>query len=107
MGSKPMSPMKTGVRRTKRRPNSRRRFCRPQKSSRRVVNGGPEPCSSLADKLEVLKNLIPSYNQSGDMKADKLFEETADYIVLLRTQVSVLQKLVDFYGSSHEIQNPV
>lgn len=35
-----------------------------------------------------------------EIKADQLFQETADYIVLLRTQISVLQKLVDLYGSS-------
>ncbi|CAH1437578.1 unnamed protein product [Lactuca virosa] len=66
--------------------------------------------SSVSDKLEALKNLIPA--QENDRaastttatatasSADQLFQETADYILLLRTQVSILQKLVDFYGSS-------
>ncbi|KAK1410176.1 hypothetical protein QVD17_36711 [Tagetes erecta] len=59
--------------------------------------------SSVSDKLEALKNLIPTQQITGDdaaSSADKLFKETADYILLLRTQVSILQKLVDFYGSS-------
>ncbi|KVI09071.1 hypothetical protein Ccrd_012550 [Cynara cardunculus var. scolymus] len=58
--------------------------------------------SSVSDKLEALKNLIPAQEVDGaaPSSADQLFQETADYILLLRTQVSVLQKLVDFYGSS-------
>ncbi|KAF5769918.1 putative helix-loop-helix DNA-binding domain superfamily [Helianthus annuus] len=56
--------------------------------------------SSVSDKLEALKNLIPTQEIDDTSSADKLFKETADYILLLRTQVSILQKLVDFYGSS-------
>ncbi|KAJ0817982.1 putative transcription factor IBH1 [Helianthus annuus] len=61
--------------------------------------------SSVSDKLEALKNLIPAQETDGSdtasnaSSADQLFKETADYILLLRTQVSILQKLVDFYGS--------
>ncbi|KAJ8549952.1 hypothetical protein K7X08_033659 [Anisodus acutangulus] len=36
---------------------------------------------------------------NDDVKGDQLFEETADYIVLLRTQVFVLQKLLDLYDN--------
>ncbi|KAI3722459.1 hypothetical protein L2E82_33497 [Cichorium intybus] len=66
--------------------------------------------SSVSDKLEALKNLIPAQDndKSGPTttttdaasSADQLYQETADYILLLRTQVSILQKLVDIYGSS-------
>ncbi|KAL4577310.1 hypothetical protein LXL04_013417 [Taraxacum kok-saghyz] len=64
--------------------------------------------SSVSDKLEALKNLIPAQENDSPAStttatassADQLFQETADYILLLRTQVSILQKLVDFYGSS-------
>ncbi|KAL8193478.1 hypothetical protein R6Q57_026613 [Mikania cordata] len=64
--------------------------------------------SSVSDKLEALKNLIPTQEidgaDDGVSSADKLFKETADYILLLRTQVSMLQKLVDFYGASSLVQ---
>ncbi|KAF6165134.1 hypothetical protein GIB67_000718 [Kingdonia uniflora] len=53
----------------------------------------------VLEKLEALKNLIPA--EKGEvMKTDKLFEQTADYIVFLRTQVEVLQRLVEFYDGS-------
>ncbi|GKU97331.1 hypothetical protein SLE2022_277440 [Rubroshorea leprosula] len=58
-------------------------------------------CVKVADKLEALKNLIPS--PAGEIsKPDQLFKETADYIILLRTQVLILQKLIEFYGSSEK-----
>ncbi|GLU01838.1 hypothetical protein SLE2022_191200 [Rubroshorea leprosula] len=58
-------------------------------------------CSKVSDKLEALKNLIPSHTGEAS-KPDQLFKETAKYIVLLRTQVVILQKLIDFYGSSEK-----
>ncbi|XP_009599632.1 transcription factor UPBEAT1-like [Nicotiana tomentosiformis] len=84
--------------------------CKSQNSSRLVDDSGRiGPCTSISEKLEALKQLIPANN--GEIKVDQLFQETADYIVLLRTQVFVLQKLVDFYGSttdqSLDNQNPV
>ncbi|KVH92618.1 hypothetical protein Ccrd_005300 [Cynara cardunculus var. scolymus] len=63
--------------------------------------------SSVSDKLQALKNLIPVQELDGAAgigSADELFQETADYILLLRTRVSILQKLVDFYGSSQNHQ---
>ncbi|XP_022993697.1 uncharacterized protein LOC111489609 [Cucurbita maxima] len=66
------------------------------------------PCSSSSDddddddvsaKLEALQSLIPA--QSAEARqTEQLFKETADYIVLLKTQVVILQKLVDFFGSA-------
>uniref|UniRef100_A0A5B6ZTC9 BHLH domain-containing protein n=1 Tax=Davidia involucrata TaxID=16924 RepID=A0A5B6ZTC9_DAVIN len=104
MGSSPKSSVSRPMRR---RPNSQRqRFHRAQKVSRTVVNGrgrricSSPACSSVSDKLEALKNLIPAH--SGEIKADQLFQETADYIVLLRTRVLILQRLIDFYGSSED-----
>ncbi|KAJ8750166.1 hypothetical protein K2173_014081 [Erythroxylum novogranatense] len=58
--------------------------------------------SKVSDKLEALKNLIPT--QYGDnVKADQLFQETADYIVQLRTQIFVMQRLIKFYGSTNSV----
>ncbi|KAL6957351.1 hypothetical protein U1Q18_012256 [Sarracenia purpurea var. burkii] len=94
------------MRRPRRICNSRRRVCRAHKRSKKVVNGGSEggSSSSVSDKMEALKNLIPAHN--GDRKADQLFQETADYIVLLETQVLILQRLIGFYGSNQN-QNAV
>ncbi|KAL9677415.1 hypothetical protein QQ045_005644 [Rhodiola kirilowii] len=50
----------------------------------------------VSDKLQALQSLIPT---SGEIDADELFRETADYIILLKTQVSVLQGMIQFYGS--------
>ncbi|KAL3640195.1 hypothetical protein CASFOL_011808 [Castilleja foliolosa] len=70
------------------------------RSSAAHIDGG----ASVSDKLEALKNLVPSENNS-EIKPDQLFLETADYIVRLKTQVFVLQKLIDFYGSQQPEEN--
>ncbi|XP_047949284.1 transcription factor UPBEAT1-like [Salvia hispanica] len=78
---------------------SSRRLRKPQESCHRSA-------SSISDKLEALKSLIPS--DTDEIKPDQLYEETANYIVLLKTQVFVLQKLIDFSGSqSHSNPNAV
>ncbi|XAR71294.1 hypothetical protein NMG60_11028491 [Bertholletia excelsa] len=88
----------------RRRLYSRRRPCRAQnKCLRTTLNGGSRRSSSFSDKLEALKSLIPSHD--GEIKAEQLFQETADYIVLLKTQVLILQRLIDFYGSDTQKQN--
>ncbi|OIT07799.1 hypothetical protein A4A49_19017 [Nicotiana attenuata] len=51
--------------------------------------------ASVSEKLEALKQLLPAGN-NGEIKVEQLFQETADYIVLLRTQVFILQKLLHF-----------
>ncbi|CAK9162982.1 unnamed protein product [Ilex paraguariensis] len=101
MGSKHESPKNATTRRRRSRSsNSHRRFCRPKKSSNTVVNDRTGSSSSVAEKLKALRNLIPAAAENkGEIKGDQLFQETADYILLLRSQVLVLQKLVDFYGS--------
>ncbi|KAL0332144.1 UNVERIFIED_CONTAM: hypothetical protein Scaly_2115900 [Sesamum calycinum] len=86
--------------------NNRRLRRRSSNSKRRPAEaciGGGES-SSVSDKLEALRNLIPS--QDAEIKAEQLFKETADYIVLLKTQVLVLQKLVDFYGAPQPQPQP-
>ncbi|KAL0343810.1 UNVERIFIED_CONTAM: hypothetical protein Sradi_4229600 [Sesamum radiatum] len=90
MGSKPRPSAPTALRRLRRRSSNSKR--RPAEA---CIGGGES--SSVSDKLEALRNLIPS--QDAEIKAEQLFKETADYIVLLKTQVLVLQKLVDFYGA--------
>lgn len=65
---------------------------------RTVDSSGDDNYSSILEKLEALKKLVPVNN--GELKADELFEETAEYIVLLRTQIFVLQKLLDFYDDA-------
>nr|XP_011467892.1 PREDICTED: uncharacterized protein LOC105352447 [Fragaria vesca subsp. vesca] len=96
------------------RAKSRRRLrstrgCCPRSARRSFNNGGKGggrkavKCSKVVSaKLETLKNLIPNGKSSsaGAVQADKLFQDTADYIVLLRTQVVILQKLIEVYGSS-------
>lgn len=66
-----------------------------------------EEKSKLALKLQALKKLIPGQSSGETMKADQLFQETADYIVLLKTRVVVLQKLIEFYGNVSENHNAV
>lgn len=93
---------------------TRRRRLRPTRGcspiARRSFNNGGGggghkalKCSKVVSaKLETLKNLIPNGKSSSTstVQADKLFQDTADYIVLLRTQVVILQKLIEVYGSS-------
>ncbi|CAL0317167.1 unnamed protein product [Lupinus luteus] len=59
----------------------------------------------LSQKLQLLNNLIPTHNNGDIVKPDQLFQQTADYIVLLRTQVVILQKLIEFYGNNHVAEN--
>lgn len=99
MGSKPRIPVSTAVRRLRRRLSNSSRRLRKRQVSRHI--GGAASSSSVSGKLAALRNLIPSEN-AADTKPDQLFRETADYIVLLKTQVLVLQKLVDFYGSQSQ-----
>lgn len=54
----------------------------------------------VSEKLTTLKNLIASPAGSeadvegGEIAAEELFRETADYILRLRAQVVVLQRLI-------------
>ncbi|PRQ53399.1 hypothetical protein RchiOBHm_Chr2g0166071 [Rosa chinensis] len=97
-------------RRRRRRSLRPTRGCSPR--ARRSFNNGGEgggrkalKCSKVVSaKLETLKNLIPNGKSSSAsaVQADKLFQDTADYIVLLRTQVVILQKLIEVGSSSIE-----
>ncbi|KAM7516715.1 hypothetical protein LguiA_006298 [Lonicera macranthoides] len=122
MGSKPMRDTKMVRRRARRGlvAISHKRICR-RRTSIHYVNDDRSPnfAASFSDKLEALKKLIPlpvvvnnnnnDDDDDDDVKAtDQLFKQTADYILLLKTQVSILQGLVDFYeddGSSVHSQN--
>ncbi|KDP27231.1 hypothetical protein JCGZ_19930 [Jatropha curcas] len=91
--------------RRRRTSTCQRRF---RKAKRSTINGG-RTCfskSKVSEKLEALKNLIPA-NNGETVKAEQLFQETADYIVLLRTQVFVLQRLIEFYGSTTQPDNNI
>ncbi|OIV90220.1 hypothetical protein TanjilG_01416 [Lupinus angustifolius] len=73
-------------------------FCKAPRSFKHIMK------SKLSQKLHALKNLVPTHN--GDIvKPYHLFQETADYIVLLRTRVMILHKLIEFYGNNHEHEN--
>ncbi|XP_021912135.1 uncharacterized protein LOC110825900 [Carica papaya] len=92
---------KLSLRRTQRRRRTRRVVAHARAACR------PRTCSKLSHKLRALKNLIPAQNDVAggeNVRAEKLFEETADYIILLRTQVVVLQRLIEFYGSGADDQ---
>ncbi|KAK3212590.1 hypothetical protein Dsin_017296 [Dipteronia sinensis] len=103
--------LKTCLRRTQ-TTRRRRRTSRILRRRAQARVGRRSTCSSKVvwDKLETLKNLIPGQinNEERTVKADQLFQETADYILLLRTRVVVLQRLIHFYGSMElDIQNIV
>ncbi|KAL8044180.1 hypothetical protein ABFS82_08G030000 [Erythranthe guttata] len=109
MGLKPRIhvPAAVGRLRRSRPPHSKRKLAKPRvlsSSHRRRsthIGGG----ASVSDKLDALRNLVPSQNAEMINPDQDLFEETADYIVLLKTQVLVLQKLVDLYGSNTPQEN--
>ncbi|KAA0056655.1 transcription factor UPBEAT1-like [Cucumis melo var. makuwa] len=70
------------------------------RGGRNHQNGGMACASDLSAKLESLQSLIPSRSdEEGVRRAEDLFKQTADYIVLLKSQVFVLQRLIEFYGS--------
>ncbi|GMJ16236.1 hypothetical protein HRI_005292800 [Hibiscus trionum] len=77
---------------------------------RRIPN---KPGEVISDKLEALKSLIPCNVGNGSneaVKVEQLFQETADYIITLKTQAFVLQKLIEFYdgdGFKNEKQLPI
>ncbi|KAL3844609.1 hypothetical protein ACJIZ3_002012 [Penstemon smallii] len=100
-----LRPRISAVKRAKRKSsNLNRRLNKPQSCHRNATHiRAAAAATSVSDKLETLKNLIPSHKP--ETKPEQLFQETADYIVLLKTQVLVLQKLIDFYGSSQNQDN--
>ncbi|KAB1211513.1 hypothetical protein CJ030_MR6G013255 [Morella rubra] len=98
---KPKSFRRRKRRVTRRTSSSRRLLARSRRARRSCFNNGGGTCSEVSDKLEALKSLIPSH-YGEIVKPDQLFQETADYIVFLRTQVVILQRLIELYGSSGE-----
>ncbi|CAA0406274.1 hypothetical protein AtNW77_Chr5g0121141 [Arabidopsis thaliana] len=83
-----------------------------KKFGNRRTSGGEK----FSEKLQALKSLLPPPSKMTEQsrqdayveedssvgETEQLFQETADYIVRLRTQVVVLQKLIEIYGSSDQ-----
>ncbi|CAL9085081.1 unnamed protein product, partial [Musa textilis] len=60
---------------------------------------------AVKERLRALRKLIPRKTDSVKEKetaTDRIFEETAEYILLLRAQVEVLKLLVDFHSPCME-----
>ncbi|KAI4389023.1 hypothetical protein MLD38_001291 [Melastoma candidum] len=83
----------------RRRTRTRTRKGLLRKRTTRAQGCAPE---EVSEKLEALKELVPSTRGvSGDaVAAEVLFKETADYILRLKAQVVLLQKLIHIYGCS-------
>ncbi|GMI67441.1 hypothetical protein HRI_000413400 [Hibiscus trionum] len=101
------SERKSSTGRSRARKMARKRVVCSRKR-RRIWNYCSKRGEEISDKLEALKSLIPC---NGAVKVEQLFQETADYIITLKTQAFVLQKLIEFYdhgdGSKHEKQVPI
>ncbi|KAG8366950.1 hypothetical protein BUALT_Bualt16G0021400 [Buddleja alternifolia] len=77
-------------------PTSTRKLRRKSSTSRGRKLVKSEPChggathidggASVSDKLEALKNLIPSSDDSVVIKPEQLYQETAEYILLLKSK---------------------
>ncbi|KAK4767596.1 hypothetical protein SAY86_015346 [Trapa natans] len=80
-----------------------RLLSRRHQQGKRRRNSSPD---QVSEKLESLRSLIPagrdrdrgSEEDAVAPAADRLFLETADYILGLRAQVVVLQRLIQLYG---------
>jgi len=59
------------------------------------------------EKLLALKSLLPPPVNVGGGETEELFQETAEYIVKLRTQVVVLKKLIEIYDNSSDQKKDV
>ncbi|CAK9324110.1 unnamed protein product [Citrullus colocynthis] len=97
-------PWKQSTRRTVLRSRYGSRILRARRNHK---NGGKACTSDVSAKLESLQSLIPTRSEDGGhRRAEELFQQTADYIVLLKNQVFVLQRLIEFYGSG-DLENAV
>ncbi|TMW98724.1 hypothetical protein EJD97_003575 [Solanum chilense] len=104
MGSQPKKSSSLRLRRS-RRNSSDEKLSKNGVDNNSSNAAGDDNSISISEKLEALKQLLPVNN--GELKADQLFEETADYIVLLRTQIFVLQKLLDFCDDASGQSQPI
>uniref|UniRef100_A0A7C9CRS7 Uncharacterized protein n=1 Tax=Opuntia streptacantha TaxID=393608 RepID=A0A7C9CRS7_OPUST len=111
MRSKPIRAAENSASRFRRkRSNTNRNFDAGKKNGLHCTTTGAD---SLEEKLEALNNLLPNSTQNqllatfgGGTRGEEfmtaendLFRRTSDYIVLLRAQVFVLEKLIDSYSS--------
>lgn len=76
-------------------------------------NGCSDGGKKVMEKLRALKSLLPppakqsESENIGGGETEQLFQETADYIVRLRTQVVVLKKLIKIYDNSSDQKKDV
>uniref|UniRef100_A0A7N1A699 BHLH domain-containing protein n=1 Tax=Kalanchoe fedtschenkoi TaxID=63787 RepID=A0A7N1A699_KALFE len=74
---------------------------KPSSARKRRPAAARNSVKPLSEKLQALQSLIPEQETtSAEINADKLLRETADYILLLETRVSVLQGLIRFYEAA-------
>ncbi|AEE77575.1 hypothetical protein AtNW77_Chr3g0190621 [Arabidopsis thaliana] len=70
-------------------------------------NGSSDGGKTVMEKLLALKSLLPPPVNVGGGETEELFQETAEYIVKLRTQVVVLKKLIEIYDNSSDQKKDV
>ncbi|KAK4360718.1 hypothetical protein RND71_019670 [Anisodus tanguticus] len=98
MGSRPQNSTCSRMRRARRKSTNQKRP--------KLTGTDDNNYSSIS--ADLITNIVSERHSAqeklsinnDDVKGDQLFEETADYIVLLRTQVFVLQKLLDLYDNN-------
>ncbi|XP_010425743.1 PREDICTED: uncharacterized protein LOC104710788 [Camelina sativa] len=93
---------------------SGRRRCDKLKSRRAHVlhpccgKGSIDGGEKVTEKLRALQSLLPApaklseSENVGGGETDQLFQDTADYIVRLRTQVVVMKKLIEIYDNASD-----
>ncbi|KAG6529049.1 transcription factor PAR2-like [Zingiber officinale] len=101
--------LRMGQRRRKEVPSNSRRPHRRTNAGTKQIRRPPEPDSFsspevVAQRLEVLRSLVPrgisrtkepKMDAAAATAADMLFDETAEYILLLRSQVEALKRMLD------------
>ncbi|MBA0750439.1 hypothetical protein Gogos_001850 [Gossypium gossypioides] len=110
------SERKSSTMRSRARKMARKRVVCSSKRRRICSKSCPKSKEVISEKLAALKSLIPGNNvrngSNGIVKVEQLFQETADYIIVLKTQAVLLQKLIEFYdhgdeGSNNEMQHQI
>lgn len=76
-----------------------RTICRARKRAAKVVSPSSVAKRLMKKKAKMLKSLIPGGDAIDELS---LIEETLDYIISLRTQVEVMQRL----ANASDLQNP-
>ncbi|MED6137491.1 hypothetical protein PIB30_065532, partial [Stylosanthes scabra] len=100
--------VKRATRRSRRKQSTMVIMKKKKKQNNNMKSSSSSSSSKVSQKLEALKNLIPSKNYNNNSHSsmvmmkptDRLFQETADYIISLKTMVVILQNLIEFYGNT-------